>query len=245
MTVLLAALAVGAGAVLQSATGFGFAIVAAPALVALVGPEATVGALSLLGLVVNALTLAGERRRPRPATTDAAVLVAWALPGLAIGALALARLPEGALEAAVGAAVLGALAVRVATRAGGPAGTAERAAHHRVAAGILSGSLATSTGLGGPPLVLFLTGRSLDPARVRDTLAVVFVAQGALGLAVLALFDTLALPEGMAVLAAAAVAGQVAGRRAFTALRAADRFEPLLLGVLGLAGVAALAVGLF
>lgn len=245
MTVLLAALAVGAGAVLQSATGFGFALVAAPALVALVGPQATVGALTLLALVVNGLTLGGEGRRPRPATTDAAALVAWALPGLAFGALALATLPESALEAAVGAAVLGALAVRVATRAGGPVAGAQRAAHHRAAAGILSGSLATSTGLSGPPLVLFLTGRAVDAARVRDTLAVVFLAQGALGLAALAFFDTLALPEGMAILAAAAVAGQVAGRRAFAALRAADRFEPLLLGVLAVAGVAALAGGLF
>lgn len=245
MTVLLAALAVGAGAVLQSATGFGFAIVAAPALVALVGPQATVGALALLALVVNSLTLAGEGRRPRPAATDAAALVAWALPGLALGALALATLPERALEVAVGAAVLGALAVRVATRAKRAAAGAQRAARHRAAAGILSGSLATSTGLSGPPLVLFLTGRSLDAARVRQTLAVVFLAQGALALAALALFDTLALPEGMVVLAAAAVAGQVAGRRAFAALRAADRFEPLLLGVLALAGVAALAAGLF
>lgn len=258
MTFLLAALAVGAGAVLQSATGFGFAIVAAPALVVLVGPEATVGALSVLALAINGLTLVGEWRRPRPAPDDAAALVAWALPGLAIGALALATLPERALEATVGAAVLAALAVRVATRAGGPAGPAEGAARRstfprrtrlrrrplRAAAGVLSGSLATSTGLSGPPLVLYLTGRSLDAARVRDTLAVVFLAQGALGLAALALFDTLALPEGMAVLAVAAVAGQVAGRRAFAALRTADRFEPVLLGVLALAGLAALLSGL-
>lgn len=244
MTVLLAALAVGAGAVLQSATGFGFAIVAAPALVALVGPQATVGALSLLALVVNGLTLAGEGRRPRPASGDAAALVAWALPGLAVGALALAVLPERLLEAAVGVTVLAALGVRVVTRAGRPAGGAERASRRRAAAGLLSGALTTSTGLSGPPLVLFLTGRSLDAARVRDTLAVVFLAQGALALAALALFDTLALPEGMAVLAAAAVAGQIVGRRAFAGLRAADRFEPVLLGVLALAGLAALASGL-
>lgn len=277
MTVLLAALAVGAGAVLQSATGFGFAIVAAPALVALVGPQATVGVLALLALVVNGLTLAGERRRPRPAPGDAAALVAWALPGLAVGALALATLPERALEAAVGVAVLAALGARLAVRkraaashqedggagahsaavgrsagtgAGPPSarpaavGSAARrggvASARRAGAGVVSGALATSTGLSGPPLVLFLTGRSLDAAQVRDTLAVIFLAQGALGLTALALFDTLALPEGTAVLAAAAVAGQVAGRRAFSALRAADRFEPVLLGVLAVAGLAAL-----
>jgi uncharacterized membrane protein YfcA len=249
VTVLLAALAVGAGAVLQSATGFGFAIVAAPVLVALVGPQATVGALSLLALVINGLTLAGEGRRPRPASGDAAALVAWALPGLAVGALALAVLPERLLEAAVGVAVLAALGVRLAVRKREAAsrredGRAGARSARRGGAGLLSGALATSTGLSGPPLVLFLTGRSLDAARVRDTLAVVFLAQGALALAALALFDTLALPEGMAVLAAAAVAGQIVGRRAFAGLRAADRFEPVLLGVLALAGLAALASGL-
>ena len=100
MEVALAALAVFAGAVLQSATGFGFALVAAPILFALVGPQQAVTAGVLLGLALNVLTLATERRRPAILGRDAGLLLAWSLPGLALGALALRELLRAA---AVGA----------------------------------------------------------------------------------------------------------------------------------------------
>ena len=51
---------------LQAATGFGFSLVAAPLLFAAIEPEPAVGLLLVLGLEVNLLTLATERRRPRP-----------------------------------------------------------------------------------------------------------------------------------------------------------------------------------
>ena len=59
---LVAAAAVAAGAALQSATGFGFSIVAAPLVFAVVEPEEAVGLLIVLGSLVNVLTLATERR---------------------------------------------------------------------------------------------------------------------------------------------------------------------------------------
>ena len=62
---LVAAAAVAAGAALQSATGFGFSVVAAPLVFAAVGPEEAVGLLLVLGTEVNVLTLATERRRSR------------------------------------------------------------------------------------------------------------------------------------------------------------------------------------
>ncbi len=94
MTIALAALAVFVGAALQSATGFGFALVAAPVLFALLGPREAVTAGVLLGLVLNALTLGTERRRPTILARDAATVVGWSVPGLALGALALRELPE-------------------------------------------------------------------------------------------------------------------------------------------------------
>ena len=51
---------------LQAATGFGFSLVAAPLLFAAIEPEPAVVLLLVLGLEVNLLTLATERRRPRP-----------------------------------------------------------------------------------------------------------------------------------------------------------------------------------
>ncbi len=116
MTVALAALAVLAGAALQSATGFGFALVAAPILFALLGPQEAVSAGVLLALLLNGLTLATERRRPAVLWRDAVVLVAWSLPGLALGALALRELPERPLSVLVALAVLAALGLRVRSR---------------------------------------------------------------------------------------------------------------------------------
>ncbi len=68
---LVAAAAVAAGAALQSATGFGFSIVAAPLVFAVVDPEEAVGLLIVLGSLVNVLTLVSERRRPRPVSASA------------------------------------------------------------------------------------------------------------------------------------------------------------------------------
>jgi uncharacterized protein len=77
----LAAAAIAAGAALQSATGFGFSLIAAPLVFAAVGPPEAIGLLIVLGLEVNLLTLLTERRRPRPLARDAALMLAWALPG--------------------------------------------------------------------------------------------------------------------------------------------------------------------
>jgi uncharacterized membrane protein YfcA len=84
---LIAAAAVVAGAALQSATGFGFALIAAPLLFAAVGPPDAIGLVILLGFEVNLLTLATERRRPRPLARDSAAVLAAALPGAVAGVL--------------------------------------------------------------------------------------------------------------------------------------------------------------
>src|SRR3954454_20485310 len=114
MTVAAAALALFAGAALQSATGFGFALVSAPILFALLGPReaATVGVLGTVATTL--LALAGERRRPQVRVGDASALLAWSLPGLAIGALALRELSERVLSG------LGGVALGGGARAPGP-----------------------------------------------------------------------------------------------------------------------------
>ncbi len=79
MTVAAAALALFVGAALQSATGFGFALVSAPILFALLGPRAAVTAGVVIGVLLNSLTLATERRRPQVLVREAVALVAWSL----------------------------------------------------------------------------------------------------------------------------------------------------------------------
>lgn len=89
MTLAAAALALFLGAALQSATGFGFALVSAPILFALLGPQEAVTAGILVALVLNGLTLlAGRRafgwlRGARHETAVYVVLVATALVALA------------------------------------------------------------------------------------------------------------------------------------------------------------------
>ena len=242
MTVALAALAVLAGAVLQSATGFGFALVAAPILFALLGPQQAVTAGVLLGLVLNLLTLASERRRPVVLARDTWLLLVWSLPGLALGAVALRELSEQLLSALVALAVLAMLAVRVGARSRPRRG--DRASRPRrwqaPAAGLTSGALSTSTALSGPPLVLYLLARAAAPSAMRDTLAAIFVVQALLGLPALFLTATFEPPAGLWALIAAGLAGHVLGRRAFAWLRG-ERYERAVLALLALTALVALA----
>jgi uncharacterized membrane protein YfcA len=237
---LVAAVAVAAGATLQSATGFGFSLVAAPLVFAAVGPEEAVGLLTLLSAQVSLMTLATEGRRPQPATGECLVVLAAAAPGAVVGVAVLRALDVVALQIAVSAGVIATLAVRrLATRhlprwAGVPAGFA-------------AGALTTSTTTSGPPLLVFLLGRRLTPEQMRDTLPVCFLGLSAIGaLALWATGTTGAVPElwQVAVLVPVAAAGQVLGRRLFARLAASGRYEPVITAVLlasvlgGLAGAA-------
>jgi len=241
VTVAAAAVAVALGALLQSATGFGFALVSAPILFALLGPQEAVSASALLGVSVSALTLATERRIPSVLHGEAFALVAWSLPGLALGALALRELPDSVLSALVAAGVLAALALRLRGRARSRAGTpaGEPRPWQTVAAGMISGALSTATSLSGPPLVLHLLARGVSPQQMRDTLAAVFVALSALTVVALLIAGTFVLPQGLLVMLAAALAGQLLGRRGFALLRG-ERHENAVLAVLALTAVVAM-----
>ena len=233
-----AVVAVLAGATVQSAIGFGFAIVAAPVLAVTAGPQTAAPTLALVGLLSTSLLLWGERRPREVLRGEAAALVAWSLPGMAVGATVLAVASSDVLRVLVSSAVLVAV-VAHAARARALGGERRPAARWpaTAGAGALSGALATSTGLNGPPLVLHLLGRS-TPAQARDTLAAVFLASGVLALAAFALSGTLELAPDAWLLAVAAVAGWALGRRAFRFLQ--DHHEAASLGVLALAAVVAL-----
>jgi uncharacterized membrane protein YfcA len=242
VTVAGAALALFAGAALQSATGFGFALVSAPILFALLGPQEAVTAGVLVAMVLNLMTLAGERRRPQVRAGDASALLAWSLPGLALGALALRDLPERVLTVLVALAVLAGLALRVLGRR--TAGTATPRGWHLPAAGLSSGAMSTATSLNGPPLVFCLLARGAPPVQMRDTLAVIFLAHAVLGLPALLLTGTFALPDAVWLLLLAGAAGQLLGRRAFGRLRG-EHYERAVLAVLAVTAISALAASFF
>jgi uncharacterized membrane protein YfcA len=239
---LLAAAGVAVGAALQSATGFGFSLIAAPLVFAAVGPPEAVGLLIVLSVEVNLLTLATERRRPRPLGREAAVLVVWAVPGAFAGVAVLRALDPVALQVAVSVGVVATLAARrLAPRAQSPPAT-----WAAPVAGFAAGGLTTSTSTAGPPLLVYLLGREVEPERVRDTLTVCFLGLCAIGAVALLATGTGDAVPGAALLALTApvvAAGHLAGRPVFARLVSGGRYEPVLTGVLlvsilgGLAGV--------
>ena len=79
------------GAALQSATGFGFAVLAAPLMFAALEPREAIGLLLLLGMEIGVLTLATEGRRPRPDVPASARILAWSVPGAVLGVVGAAR----------------------------------------------------------------------------------------------------------------------------------------------------------
>src|SRR5689334_16012131 len=121
---LLAAIATLVGSVLQSATGFGVALVASPALFAAFEPNEAVTMLFVISATLNLLMLFAERRPRQILSSRLVPLLGWALPGLAAGALILAALSKPTLQIAVGLAVLVAVALQARAHATRPDGAA-------------------------------------------------------------------------------------------------------------------------
>jgi uncharacterized membrane protein YfcA len=108
------------------------------------------------------------------------------------------------------------------------------------AAGLLSGALATSTTLAGPPTVYYLTHRPYDPSTVRDTLVALNLVRLPLSVAALAVGGVLVLIPGIAWLILSALLGFAVGDRVFRAMDP-GRYEAYVLAVLALAAMVAVA----
>jgi hypothetical protein len=196
-----------------------------------------VSVVALLSLFVNALTLGAGGRRPAVVRREFLVLLAWAGPGLPLGALVLSRLSADAVRVMVAVMVLVALAQR--RFSGRYAGATLPAP----VAGLLSGALTTATGLNGPPLVLRLTGLPITARERRHTLAALFLALGALAIVTLAIGGQLHAPTWLPALAATAALGAYLG--AHTASRIASHVDDrLVTALLVAAAVTAATTGL-
>ncbi len=242
---IAAGVAVLAGAALQSATGFGFALVSAPLLFAATTPAHAVGLLMVLGLVVNLMTLGTEGRRPEPLVRESLVMLAWAIPGTVVGVIALRALDSTALQICVTLGVFATLAVRWLAQRRPDAGNGDPPAWAAPAAGLASGALTTSTTTAGPPVVLYMLARGAPPVQTRDTLTTTFIGFTVIGVVAL-LFsgrDWVPHADALAALIPATVVGHLAGRPVFARI-AGHHYEPVLTGVLILTALAGLATAL-
>jgi uncharacterized protein len=244
---LLAAAAALIGASIQSATGFGFALVLSPALFAVLEPVEAVTSLLALGLVLNLLVLL-EHGRPEHIDWRAlGPMLLAALPGLAAGAVVLTLLSKDALQVAVGIAAILAAAWQLRQRRVRDAASSRRRLPPAVgwAVGFSSGALTTSISISGPPIVLWLEAHEVRPEEFRASLAASFFALNLTGGAVLlAAEGSRALDAGVVLpLLALVVVGHALGTVAFRRLDR-ERFFTIVLALVACTGAASLAGGL-
>ena len=180
------ALALFAGATVQSLVGLGLGLVAAP-VITIVQPELMPEVMLWLACTYPLVTLAAEREDIHWAG------LGWSLPtrvaGTAVGVAAVATFSTRVLGLLVAVMVLGAVLVTwLAVRPPITRGSL-------MTAGLVSGFSGTATSIGGPPMAILYQNR--PPRQIRTTLAVYFMVGAALSLAGLALAGQLDLRRAL------------------------------------------------
>lgn len=217
-------------AVIQGSIGFGVGLLGAP-LLFLINPQLVPAPVIIVGMVLPMMILVRDWRGVQ--FSD----VGWALPGTltgtALGAALLDQISADGLSLLFGCLVL--LGVAMSSVGYVPA----LRPRNIVAAGGLSGFMATTTSIGGPPLALAF--QTVHGQRLRGTLSAVFFPGGILALSALYAVGRFGLSEllaGLSLLPAITAGFWISG---YTA-RVLDRrwLRPLLLAFSALAGLAAI-----
>jgi hypothetical protein len=207
-TLIIAFFAVLTAAAVQGASAFGFALVAVPLLMLVMPASEAVATSLMLGSLLNLLMIRDERAQ-----------IAWRellplLPATAAGTLAgaalLTRLDGAGFRIMLAAAFLGVSLMMLSGRSlpvrpGRAFGWT---------AGLLSGALNGATSMGGPPVVLYLTGRRLPKSSLRGTLATFFILGNLAALAAFLAGGLISAPVASRalLLALAVIPGYFAGR---------------------------------
>lgn len=214
------------GASVQRMAGIGFALVAVPALVLLLGPADGVVLSNWATGVISAVALAGCWRQVR--LTAMLPLVAAAACTVPAGAWVAARMPEPVLLAGMG--VLVSAAVLLLMR--GTRVPALRGAKGALAAGAASGFMNSSAGVGGPAVSLYAVNAGWTMREFVPNAQFYGVVVN--GLSVVAKgIPKLTAPAWLLV-AAGITAGAVIGKA--LAERVAERWARLIVLLLALAG---------
>ena len=174
LDILLALVAVFAGAIIQGSIGFGFSLTAVPTL-ALVRPEAVPVTILCLAIPMTGFMALNERRQINlPAF---AWITGGRIPGTVIGAALLVIVPDDSLARFLGIFIITAVLASFI----GPSFSPTRGT--QLSGGVASGIMSTAAALGGPPLAL-VNQRSSGP-KLRSTLALSFLVGILMSLTVL------------------------------------------------------------
>lgn len=154
----LAVFAVAVGALSQRLTGMGFALVAGPLLVVLLGPLHGVMVTLLAGILVCFLIWARTRRINDWRIVRSLVLPA--IPGMLLGSWIVSVTPHSQLQVGVGAVVI--LALLVSLRVQHYAVTVSRSQRTTGIAGSISGFMNVTAAVGGPAVSVYAVVTRLD-----------------------------------------------------------------------------------
>ncbi len=217
----------GVAALIQSMTGFGFALLIVPPLVLLLGPREAVVLANVLGTAIAAVMLLGLHREVQWKT--ASVLIGASVLGLPVGLLALTQLDPDVLQVLIAATVIVFTVLLIRGYSLGSRITLQGS----LAAGIFAGVLRTSTSMAGPPVVLYLQGTHMPSGVFRSTITAFFFLSGLAGVAVFTIEGTLDARLGLTGLAAtpAVLAGLLIGARLYERVGEA-RFRGVVFAVL-------------
>ncbi|MEZ5170104.1 MAG: sulfite exporter TauE/SafE family protein [Acidimicrobiia bacterium] len=223
-----------AGGLAQGTIGIGVGILMSPVL-AIIEPTAVPTVIILLAMPLTVLM--SVRERAHIDMRGFSFMLLGRVPGTVAGILLLAVLSGNAITVMSGTVIL--VAVGLSTKHTVPHPTAGLT----FAGGAASGMMGTAAGVGGPPLALVYQGQ--DPAVVRSTLALSYLAGTVLSLAGLALAGEVTLWK--ARLAVLLVGPMLVGFAISTALIARLHlrwFRPAVLAFAAVAGAAAVVRGL-
>jgi uncharacterized protein len=212
--------------------GFGFALISVTPLLQLYDPPTVVTLSIALTIVTSFVVVAGAHDDIHRRTV--LTMLPGALIGLVAGAQLLRVLDAEAIKLIASCVVL-LFTVALLRGVTLPRADASSAA---AASGSLSGLLATSTGLSGPPVVMLLTARKLAPHPFRVTISAYFLCINIVGFAILIGQGTVGASQlsVTAALLPAAILGTVAGRQLAQLISPAS-FRRIILLLLVLTGV--------
>jgi uncharacterized protein len=217
----------------QAVSGFGSALIATPVVAVIVGPKEAVVGLTMVSIVLVA-TLA-LRSRGHVDRSVVLTVSAAAILGMPIGLLVLERADDRTLTAVI-ASVVVVFAVLLWRGLRVPPSRATDGI-----AGFVAGTLSTSTGTSGPPIVIALSSKQMSPSAFRGTISAIFLIQGTAALIVFAIGRE--ITSGALAVAIAGLPGLIlgsyVGEHGFRRLDA-ERFRVVVLGMLLLSGLLSL-----
>jgi hypothetical protein len=171
-TLIFAAIIVLLAAFVRAASGFGYALLATPMLTLVMEAKSVVVLNMILGSVSNVLVFWQMRRHID--FRRAVLLSLGSIPGMPIGAYLLSSLDQSIIKLAIAVVVIPFSILLLL----GHSHQFKRDTLGSVVAGFMGGLLGGSTGLGGPPVVLFLLNQGMVTERFVGTLSAYFLFNG-------------------------------------------------------------------